>query len=293
MNNIILNNKTSRSLLIILFYSVVNLCFAEIPSQANYSTATSNNCKDYECKKSLYPSETIDIKRKNLSRSQFEAIIEKHINAIQTTQTTYPGFSSTVKRKIPNDLKNKALHCHKAKAQKINWNNSKQRTTTVKYRHQCWQLKTSHNKSGSHLHQKVERINDIIYTIEISRTATACSSDQYSPHPTNFECVDNFQRYSLLTLEQSADADFIKIELDGNELNFVLLDVTENLIPDSLSGGPEIEAILPDDGNNGLIPIDEPELIDNDTEQEQQQAALDDEDEPAQDSKESNKIEID
>jgi len=225
MDKIILHNKISQLVLIFLSFSKISICFAQQPTLANYSTSTSHNCINYECKKSLYDQKTLDIELKNISYSQFQDTIEKHINKIQTTQTTFPGFTSNVKWKILNIFKNKALHCHKAKAQKITWSDAVTPTTTVKYRHECWQSIVSTSKSNSKPQQKIERINDIIYTIKITRTATSCSSDQYSVDSARFDCVKNL---SLLPLDDVIKKNVITITLDNEELDFVLLETPDD-----------------------------------------------------------------
>lgn len=273
MNIHILKNKITQLGLAFFLYPVVSSSFAELPARATYSTSTSHNCIGYECKRSLYPQETLDIERKNISQTQYEAIIEKHINNIQTTQTNFPGFVSTVKRKIPENLANNALHCHEAKAKKSIWDNASQRTTTLEYRHECWQLERSQKNSSSHVHQEIKRINDIIYTVKITRTATACSSAQYFLNPDKFECVanpepekivSNFRDYSFLPLDDVIVNNFITIQLGDEELNFTLVDISEDLFFDVVSTVPNIDSQpVPADTSTNPIPIVEPPRADD------------------------------
>ncbi len=256
MKNITVNTHITR-----IYFGLILFCFAPFasakqPSLANYTTQTSHNCIAYECEKSLYNKNVLDITHNKISPTQYKTLIEKHINTIQTTQTIYPGFTSTVLKKVPKNLKDKALHCHKSKAQKLTWADPAQHSMVVKYHHECWQYRSTATHSDSHTHRAVERISDIVYTIKITRQASACSSALYSIHPTRFECVaiskplPATKTYSVLPLEAVPQLSSIKIKFDDEEFEFVLLDLSDEGDFEDTVVTPTIVALPEESGNN-------------------------------------------
>ncbi len=273
---------------IIFFCTLVPISFASTPNKANYQTSTTHNCKNYQCEKSLYNPQQLDIKRDNVIASQINSHIEKHINAIQTTDSSFPGFNSTVLKKIPKNMTDKALHCHKAKPQKISWKNPQQSSTTLQYRHQCWQYSANKNNSNKHQHKAVKRVKDVTYSITITRTAASCSSSLETAHATKFECVaKKFRQYSLVPLDEVVVAkNVIAIRFDSEEIEFALLGVSDDFnIDDSTDATSATEPPLaPGVVDNSPIdaPLsdeDLPEHDGNDDEEDDEHSHHDDDDE--------------
>jgi len=238
-----------------LLITSADLCLAQQPSKASYATSTTHDCVGYECTRSLYPLDTLEIIRKDLSPAQFKNVIEKHINNIQSKQTSFPGFNTTIKSKISIGLSNKALHCHKAKPQKINWRDSSQKLIQLKYRHECWQYLVTKDNHQIHRHNSIERINDITYTVSITRTPTACASSGQTVHATKFECIADYRKYSLVALDDVKDT--ITITIDDEEIEFALLDDPGDITLDGSSVITIVDNDIPDDDNTDSVPDDD------------------------------------